>query len=195
MDSLTNAVRVVHILNAILMAWPFYALVIVNQRGRLGPPLGDRADLYMENIIKNRTIPCFVFQLTALASGLALVWLRGLSLGGLIGSPVLSLKLLLLLLIIGLLLYVHLIVQPRIDGLFAQASATAIPPNIAEQIRILRLRRKRIASICFGVILTIAMLGLQVWALFAIWLTVAAVIATAVFTWRAYSSLTKWGWI
>lgn len=67
MTALISIVRVVHIVTAILMAWPFYALVAVNQRIRLGPPLGDRTDTYMENIIKNRTIPCFVFWLTALA--------------------------------------------------------------------------------------------------------------------------------
>ena len=57
MTTAVAILRVIHILNAVLMAWPFYALVIVNQRVRLGPPLGDRADTYMENTIKNRTIP------------------------------------------------------------------------------------------------------------------------------------------
>ena len=54
MDDVISLLRVVHIVNAVLMVWPFYALVAVNQRGRLGQPLGDRADTYMENIIKNR---------------------------------------------------------------------------------------------------------------------------------------------
>ncbi len=36
---LISILRVVHILTAILMAWPAYALVAVNQRGRLGPVL------------------------------------------------------------------------------------------------------------------------------------------------------------
>ncbi|HSQ78226.1 MAG TPA: hypothetical protein VLN91_04975, partial [Nitrospirota bacterium] len=65
MATLIGILRVVHVVNAVLMAWPFYALVAVNQRGRLGPPVGDRVDLYMENIIKNRTVPCFIFQGTA----------------------------------------------------------------------------------------------------------------------------------
>ena len=41
-------IKVLHIITAILMAWPFYALVIVNQRARLGPPLGDRVDMYTD---------------------------------------------------------------------------------------------------------------------------------------------------
>lgn len=90
MYTMIAVLRVIHVVNAILMAWPFYALVAVNQRARLGPPLGDRADTYMENIIKNRTIPCFVFQATALVTGLALVLLRGLGLDALVTRPVLG---------------------------------------------------------------------------------------------------------
>ncbi len=77
MPELISILRVVHIISAILMAWPFYALVAVNQRVKLGPPLGDRADIYIENILKNRTIPCFVFQGTVGISGLVLIFLRG----------------------------------------------------------------------------------------------------------------------
>ncbi len=195
MRTLVDILRVIHILNAILMAWPFYALVAVNQRIRLGPPLGDRADTYMENIIKNRTIPCFIFQATALISGLALILLRGLDLSLLITNPLLGLKLLLLLLIAGLLTYVHTSLQPRIDALFAQAGDVPVPPEIAQQIGSLRLRRKRIASVCMFVVLTVAMLGVQVWQPFPSWLTAALLIAIALFTWRAYKSVTPYGWV
>lgn len=192
MDTVVSIVRVIHVLNAILMAWPFYALVAVNQRGRLGPPLGDRADTYMENIIKSRTVPCFFFQGTALVSGIALVALRGLAL---LGSPVLAAKFVLLLVIIGLLAYVHLGVQPRIDALFAGATSRPIEPEVAAEIARLRLRRKRIASWCLFIVLTIAMLGLQVWNPFSIVLTLALVAAIGLFAWRAYRSLTPYGWV
>jgi len=99
MDVVTALFQVIHVVNALLMAWPFYALVAVNQRGRLGPPLGDRVDVYMENIIKNRTIPCFVFQGTALVSGAGLVVLRGRDLSALGSDPILACKFLPLLLI------------------------------------------------------------------------------------------------
>lgn len=194
MSALISFVRVVHIVNAILMAWPFYALVAVNQRIRLGPPLGDRADTYMENIIKNRTIPCFVFQATALVSGLALVFLRGQGLNALVSNPSLGLKFVLLLVIAGLLSYVYLSLQPRIDALFSQAG-NPIPGDVASQIGTLRARRKRIASVCMFLVLTIAMLGLQVWAPFPVWLTVLVTMAIALFTWRAYKTETRYGWI
>ena len=113
MADLIAFLKVVHIINAILLAWPFYALVAVNQRVRLGPPLGDRADTYLENTIKNRTIPCDIFQATALVTGVALVLLRGLGIEAMITDPILGLKFLLLLLIAALLSYVHFSLQPQ----------------------------------------------------------------------------------
>ena len=122
MAVLIDILKVIHIITAILMAWPAYALVAVNQRGRLGPPLGDRADTYMENIIKNRVVPCFVFQVTVGVTGLALVLLRGFGLGALVTIPVLGLKFLLLVFVMGLLGFVHFNLQPQIDVLFAQVA-------------------------------------------------------------------------
>lgn len=194
MVTVINILRVIHILSAILMAWPFYALVAVNQRVRLGPPLGDRTDTYMENIIKNRTIPCFVFQATVGVSGLALVLLRGMGLSALVTIPVLGLKFLLLLLIAGLLAYVHLRMQPEVDALFARAG-NPVSADLAPRIGELRLMRKRMASVCMFVVLTVSMLGVQVWTPFPLWLTVALIAAIALFTWRAYSSTTPYGWV
>lgn len=193
MSELIAVLKVLHVLNAILMAWPFYALVAVNQRARLGPPLGDRADTYMENIIKNRTIPCFVFQATALVTGLALILLPGMGLGVLVTNPVLGLKLLLLLFIAALLSYVHARIQPRINALFAQGG-NPVPKELAAQIGALRLRRKRFATLCLFVVLTVSMLGVQTWAPFPLWLSLALTLAIALFVWRAYKSVTPYGW-
>ena len=194
MATIIDILRVIHIITAILMAWPAYALVAVNQRVRLGPPLGDRADTYIENIIKNRSIPCFVFQATAGITGLALVLLRGVGLGALVTKPVLGLKSLLLLLIVGLLSYVHFSLQPQIDALFAQAGSP-VSADLAPRIGALRQRRKRLASICMFVVLTVSMLGVQVWAPFPLWLTAVLAIAIAAFTWRTYNSVTPYGWV
>ncbi len=194
MDTLISVFQVVHILNAILMAWPFYALVAVNQRARLGPPVGDRIDTYMENIIKNRTLPCFIFQATALVTGLGLILLHGMDLDALWTNPLLGLKLLLLVPIAGLLAYVHLRLQPEVDRLFATADGP-VPPDVAQQIGALRLRRKRMASVCMFVVLTASMLGVQVWANFPLWLTLVLIGAIGLFTWRAYKSVTPYGWV
>lgn len=119
LDAALSVLRLIHIVTAVMMAWPFYALVTVNNRTRLGPPLGDRVDVYMEHIVKSRTIPCDVFQATALVTGLAIILLRGLGLGTLVTNAALGLKVAFLLLIAGLLSHVHLRLQPAIDRLFA----------------------------------------------------------------------------
>lgn len=194
MTELISFLRVVHIITAILMAWPFYALVAVNQRIKLGPPLGDRVDTYVENIIKNRTIPCFVFQGTVLISGLVLMYLRGQNLSLLVTNLAIGLKFILLFLMAGLLTYVHISLQPRIDTLFAEAG-NPIETDRASLIGALRGRRKRMASICMFAAFTSAMLGMQVWMPFPLWLTALLVIAIGLFTWRAYSSETPYGWV
>jgi hypothetical protein len=195
MNTVISILRVIHVITAVLMAWPFYALVAVNQRMRLGPPLGDRVDTYLENTIKNRVLPCYVFQATAFVTGLALILLRGMGLNTLVTNPVLGLKFLLLLVIAGLLSVVTFSLQPRIDTLFARRDASGkILEDDAVQIRALRGRRKQLSSLCMFCVLTEAMLGVQAWAAFPVWLTVVLLAAIAVFTWRAYTSVTPWGW-
>jgi len=193
-DTLTAVLKVTHITTAILMAWPFYALVVVNQRVRLGPPLGDRVDTYMENIIKNRTIPCFVFQLTALVTGIWLVLDMGAGWSLLIENPRLAFKLVGLVGIGGLLGYVHANLQPRIDGLFAQGGEGPISAELGADISTLRTQRKRMASVCLFVVLTEAMLGVQVWMPFSWWLNLVLVAAIAALTMRAYRTETPYGW-
>jgi len=85
----------------------------------------------MENIVKNRTIPSFVFQGTVLISVLALILLRGQNLGTLVTNPALGLKFVLLLLIAGLLIDMHISLQPRIDALFAEAGYQIAPRSYA----------------------------------------------------------------
>ena len=195
MDTVISTLRVIHVITAILMAWPFYALVAVNQRMRLGPPLGDRVDTYLENTIRNRVLPCYVFQATALVTGLALILLRGTGLGTLVTNPVLGLKFLLLLVVAGLLSVVTFSLQPRIDVLFGKRDASGqFLEDDAAQIRALRGRRKQLSSLCMFSVLIAAMLGVQAWAAFPVWLTVMLMAAIAAFTWRAYASVTPWGW-
>ena len=196
MSYYADLLRVIHLLTSILMAWPAYALVAVNQRGQLGPPLGDRTDVYMENIIKNRTIPCFVFQITVFL-GLAMVHeIWGLS--ELFTNGILFLKFSLLILVTGLLLYVHLIIQPKIDALFAEANP--VPDENVPRISALRLLRKRFATVCMFVVLTEAIMGVQVIRHFPLWnglplLTIFLLLAITAFTYRAYHSVTPYGWV
>jgi hypothetical protein len=194
MSVVFDVLRVVHLFTAILMAWPFYALVAVNQRVRLGAPLGDRTDLYMENIIKNRTVPCLIFQFTAGITGIALMLLRGVGLGALVTNPAIAIKAALLAFVIGLLSYVHTVLQPKIDVLFAQAGDGPMPPEIAESIGPLRKLRTRFATTCLFCVLVIALLAVQVWVMFPLWLNGVLFLAIVVFVWRTFNSYMQYGW-
>lgn len=194
MNVIVDILRVFHVLSAIFMAWPYYALVAVRQRALLGPPLGDRTDVYMENIIKNRTIPCFVFQGTVLLTGMILIVLRGFHFDVLLTNPVLGAKFGLLLVIATLLTYVHVVLQPRIDVLFAGLKGQTASPEIGQKIGALRLRRKRLATVCLFCVLTMAMLGIQAWVAFPGLLTGVFILAIALFSWRAYKTVTPYGW-
>ncbi len=194
MSVLYDVLRVIHLFTAILMAWPFYALVAVNQRIKLGAPLGDRTDLYMENIIKNRTVPCLIFQITAGISGLALGLLRGMGIGTMLNNPALGLKIFLLVFVFSLLSYVHMKLQPQIDALFEQAGDNSMTPEIAQRIGPLRSRRTRLATTCLFSVLVIALLALQVWATFPLWLNGVFVLGIAAFTWRTRNSYMQYGW-
>jgi hypothetical protein len=194
MDTAIAILRVIHVITAILMAWPFYALVAVNQRVRLGPPLGDRVDTYMENIVKNRAVPCFVFQGTVMISGLALIYLRFDSFQPLVDNALLGLKFLLLLLVAGNLSYVHFSIQPKLDELFA-SSGDSIGDETAQRIRGLRATRKQFALVCIFLVLTVAMLGVQVYAHFPLALTAILIVMLALFTYKSYRTQMPYGWI
>jgi len=194
LDTFTSILRVVHVVTAVLMAWPYYALVVVNQRAALGPPLGDRADLYMEQTLKDRVIPCFVFQATAMGSGLWLVFRFGGGFDDLLDNTRLGAKFLLLVFIAGLLAHVHFRVQPKLDALFARLQSDPERTGIAGRIGELRLYRKRFASVCLFCVLTMVMLGVQTWVPFSTWLTWAMMAVMAAFTYRTYRSGSPYGW-
>ena len=194
MNVVIEVLRVIHLFTAIMMAWPFYALVAVNQRIRLGTPLGDRTDLYMENIIKNRTVPCLIFQFTAGITGIALMLLRGMPLGALYTNYAIAIKVGLLAFVIGLLSHVHLNLQPKVDALFAQAGEGLVPPELVEKIGALRKRRTRFATTCLFCVLIISLMALQVWVMYPLWLNGALVGAIVVFTWRTFNSYMAYGW-
>ena len=155
---------------------------------------GDRADVFVEDVIKNRTVSCFVFQFTAGVTGIGLLLLRGANLTELFNNLMLGLKFLLLVVIIGLLSYVANSLQPKIDSLFNSSLDKTIPDATANQIGKLRARRKKIASICLFCVLTISMLGVQAWAAFQWWIKILWLLTIALFTWRAYRSVTPYGW-
>ena len=197
MDDLTGILRVIHIVAAMTMAWPYYALAAVNQRVALGPPLGDRTDRYMENILKNRTIACFVFQGTILIGGFLLIWARvdstPLTYGDYFSDWAIIAKIVILLTMAGMLSWVFFVIQPVVDRLFGDYGE--LGDDTRKQIMALRVRRKKMASLCMFLAFSAAVLGVESVAGFPAWLTAALLAAVALWVWRAYSSKTAYGWV
>ncbi len=187
---------VVHLLSTLMMAAPFYMLVIVNERARFGAPLGYFTDRYMENIIRNNAVRCFIFQGTMAASGLGLIYISGHGWGGLLTYPPLVVKWVSLLILVGLLSYVHFSLQPRIEALMSQVKPDSpVPEGLAPQISRLRLRRKRLSGICLFFVLTALIMGLRVTFSFNMYLAIALIIVAAVYAWRVYRKPVRLGWI
>jgi hypothetical protein len=197
MDTIYSILRVLHILAVVFMAWPLYALISVNERKALGAPLGSDSDTYMENIIKGQSRRCFIFQATAGITGVVLLLVNGMGLIALLGSWVLMAKTLLLFVVIGLLSYVINAIQPQVDALFGEADRAGgtFSADLSAAIGRLRLRRKRLAGLCLFLVITMIILGLQVYSPFYPWLTIALLILAGLFSWRAYRGPIKFGWI
>ena len=176
------------------MAVPLYNLIIVHERKRIGkaPFVVDR---YFENIIKGAAIRCYVYQFTALFTGILLIPLGGLPWSDLIVNQILLAKLLLLLTLTTLLSVVHFQIQPTIEAILSQVKGDELPEGIAKQIAPIRLRRTRLATVCLFIIITIVLLGLQVTTRFGLPATAILILLAALFSWRAYRTSVRFGWI
>lgn len=191
--NLYDTLKFLHVITVVFMAAPLYNLVVVNERVKFGRAHLDVNGSF-ENLIRGNSIRCYVFQVTALVTGVVLVVLGG-SMAGLFTNWVLVAKLLLLLALMALLSVVHFSLQPGIDRLLAEATGDVLAPALAARIAPLRARRKRLAAICLFLVITTVVLGLQVLAPFTPATTVILVGAAGVFAWRVYSSRVAYGWM
>ena len=192
-----RVVKFLHILTVVFMAAPLYNLIVVNERARFGRA-PYQVDLYFESLIRGNSTRCYVFQLTALVTGLLLLPLGGISFGTLVANWVLLAKLILLFALMGLLSIVHFGLQPRIDTLLAQVkeeAGTPIPQEVAGQIAPLRVRRKRLAGTCLFLVIATILLGLQVFARFNPIVTVILMGLAALFAWKVYRTPIPYGWV
>jgi len=191
---LYKIVKFLHVLTVVFMSAPLYNLIVVNERVRFGKaPLP--VDRYFESIIRGNSTRCYVFQLTALVTGLVLIAIGGDPLRALVTNWVLLVKLLLLLVLMGLLSWVHFGIQPRIDGLLSQVQGETIPQEIAGKIAPLRGRRKRLAATCLFLVIVTVLLGAQVFSRFIPVVTVGLILLAALFAWRVYRTPVPYGWV
>ena len=188
-----NALKFLHILAVVFMAAPLYNLIVVNERLRFGkaPYAVDR---YFENLIKSNALRCFVFQATALVTGILLVVLPGQPVSMLFTNGVLLAKLLLLFVLTLLLSYVHFGIQPQIEALLEQVDGAEIPSVLAAELLPWRSRRKKLAGFCLFFVVVLVLLGLQVFVPFDPFVTALLILLAAVFSWRVYRTNIPFGW-
>lgn len=194
LDSIHELVRLAHIIAVVLMSAPLYNLIVVGERVRFGKaPLA--VDRYFENIIRGNSTRCYVFQLTAMATGIVLVLTEGLPFTYIFTNWVLFTKAALLLTLMGLLSVVHFRIQPSIDRLISRIEGDSIPPDVAKNLLPLRTFRKRLAATCLLLVLTIIILAVQIETPFPAYLTVLLLALAAAFSWRVYKVAVPYGWI
>ena len=105
-------------------------------------------------------------------------------------------RLVMLFTLMGLLSYVHLGLQPRIDRLLADVQPDqAAPEGLAARLKPLRARRKRLATLCLFLVIVTIILGLQVYARFSASLNAALIVLAGLFAWRASRTLVRFGWV
>lgn len=188
-----EVMKFLHILTVVFMAAPLYNLIVVNERARFGKA-HLHVDQYFENLIRGNAVRCYIFQLTALVTGVLLIIFQG-SLILLFTDWILLAKFLLLLVLMGLLSWVTFGIQPRIDGLLDQVQGEMIPEEVAQKIAPLRGLRKRLAATCLFLVIVTVLLGLQVFSRFNPFVTVVLILLAVLFAWRVYRTPIPYGWV
>ncbi len=196
MNTFYDLLKFFHILSFVFMSVPLFNLIVVNERAVLGSSFNYQADRYMENIIRRGAYRCFVFQATAFVTGVLLLMFGPWGIESLWTNSVMALKTLFLFTLTGLLSYVHFRLQPKIESLIADLGPDSeVPGDIVSQLKPYRVRRKRMASFCLFLVITIIILGMQVYGTFNPIITLVLVGLAGLFAWRVNKSLIRFGWI
>ena len=105
-------------------------------------------------------------------------------------------KTLLLFILMGLLSYVHFILQPKIESLISDISPnSSVPENLVSQLKPYRVRRKWLATFCLFLVITSIILGLQVYARYNALLTIVLIAFAGLFSLKVNKTLNRFGWI
>ncbi len=196
MESAYPALTFLHVMAFVFMSIPLFNLIVVNERAQLGTGFNYSADRYMENIIRRGATRCFVFQGTVLVTGVLMLIVGPLGIAALWGNWVLLVKTVLLFTLMGLLSYVHLALQPKIEAILAEVDPeAAVPSDLPARLKPYRVRRKRLATFCLFLVIVTIVLGLQVYGRFDPLLTGSLIALAALFAWRASGTLVRYGWI
>lgn len=196
MENLDQILKLWHILSFVFMSIPLFNLIVVNERSLMGSSFNFGTDSYMENIIKHGAFRCYVFQLSALISGILLLVFGHLGIEALWTNYILLAKTIILFTLMGLLSYVHFSLQPKIDFFFKDITPdTKVPDNFLASVKPFRVLRKRLATVCLFLVLTTIILGIQTYDTFSLILNVILIGLAALFAWRVNKTLILFGWL
>lgn len=196
MNTFYDLLKFFHVLSFVFMSVPLFNLIVVNERAVLGSSFNYHADRYMENIIRRGAYRCFVFQATAFVTGVLLLIFGPWGIETIWTNSVMALKTVFLFTLTGLLSYVHFRLQPKIESFIADLGPDLeVPDDIVSQLKPYRVRRKRMATFCLFLVITIIILGLQVYDTFNPIVTLVLVGLAGLFAWRVNKTLILFGWI
>lgn len=190
-------VVIIHFLGVLLMAAPFYALIVVNERARFGAPPGYNTDRYLEQTISSVPIRCYAYLSVVLITGLILAAGQAtFGWGGLIANWMLLLKWLVLIALLSVLSYIHFGIQPKINTLLSPLKlGEMLPEDKRPTLVRLRTRRKRLAGTCLFLVFSAILLGVRLlnplhWIIFIVLVALAGL-----FAWRVFKTGVRWGWV
>ena len=196
MSDLYQLVKFWHIMSFVFMSIPLFNLIVVNERAQMGAKFVYATDRYFENIIRRGAVRCFVFQASVFVSGVLLLVVGPSGIAALLTNGILLTKTVLLVVLTGVLTYVHLVLQPKIEALMSTIDGdSAVPDDFGAQLKPYRVRRKQLATFCLFLVITIIILGLQVYGRFSNVLTMTLIALAGLFAWRVNRSLIKFGWV
>ena len=192
MSQLFDLILVLHVVTVVLMA----ALVVVSERGKLGPSHID-ADRLMERIVKGILWRCYFVQWTAVILGVVLVIEHpSLELGDILSNEQLLVKFGAWIVIMGIHNWIYFLLQPDIDRVFGPNApdGTPDPADVAKAGRS-RLLRKRGATGCLMLVLTAIIMAAQIHSPYDTEITAALFALAALFVFGAYRRGAPYGWI
>ncbi len=196
MDNIYNLLIFFHVMGFMFMSVPLFNLIVVNERALLGKSFNYYADRYMENIIKHGAYRCYIFQLTVLITGVLLLFFGPLEFESLWLNWRILIKTILLFVLMGMLSYVHFMLQPKIESFLTDINADSkIPDNLVSQMKPYRVRRKWMATFCLFLVITSIVLGLQVYESFSMLLNIILIGFGGLFSLKVNKSLIRFGWI
>ena len=196
MDIIYDLLKFLHVISFVFMSVPLFNLIVVNERALLGSSFNYSVDRYMENIIKHGAYRCFVFQTSALLTGLLLLVLGPLGISALWTNWIITVKMIFLFTLMGLLSFVHFKLQPKIENILSDLHTDAqISDCLLNRLKTYRVQRKQLATFCLFIVVTIIILGLQVYGAYNPFLTVGLIGLAGLFARRVSKTLIRFGWI